>query len=277
MKPDHPRKSNTRDYAPILIIGGVSLMYVMCVAWWYCFIDSQSTTTPPMIDNALNGVMVLLTGFAGVYAWKTVRHMQDELRQSQFDQQCQFLNSTLSSALDDFHRRYAREVSSEDKRDDPFLKSFVSVLNSSRADDERTIEQRYIHFRTANYTLKPLSYWCNYVSDRKWAEDDDYQDELKAGAYRIMAGLSSSCFIYLYLADRIELDELRLNHDGIERALYSHKNLWSFLRRYIQEELDHTKVMNAGQYKKIESHLQILGKENKAIREVLFMRRVQEL
>ena len=273
MRNDSPSRNNKWVYAPILVVGVACLAYVFCIAWWYRCQDSQQTTTPPIVDNALNGLMVLLTGFAGVYAWKTVRHMQEQLRQSQLDQQCQFVYRTLSSALEDFHRRCAKDESSEYKRDDPFGKSLNSILKSSKANDKRTVEQRYVDFRTSNYTLKPLSYWCTYVSDRKWIDDENCQDDLKAAAYRILAGISSSCFMYLFLANRIELDGLRLNHDGIERALYSHKSIWSFLSRYIQDELDHTKAMNAGQYKKIENHLQELGKDKEAILEVLFIGR----
>ncbi len=223
----------------------------------------------------MNVVLTIFTGFAAYYAWKSFQLTQFQVADIRSEQQRQFIDRTIGTALDDFQNRYSAYLRSDEGNNDPFLKSIASFLNSSAGESKTAADERYVVFRTANYALKPLAYWCTYASERNWTNDENHRADLEAAAYRILAGISSSCFVYLYLTDRFSLEKLRIDHDGIERALYSHKKIWDFLRQYIDEELEHTKSMNAGQYKKIENHLQTLGKDNETIRQILFIDREQ--
>ena len=237
-----------------------------------CQCDSSNLGSSSSVGYGfLELLAIVISTFSAYTAWATQRMTQKQVRDAKDEHQRQAIDRTLRAALDDFHRRFNVSSQSDGNKNDPFLKSYESVRYSSAGDNKTTIGERYVAFRTANYTLKPLAYWCTYVLDREWVDDDNYRVDLKAAAHRILAGISSSCFVYLYLANRIALDELRLNHDGIERSLYSHKKIWDFLCQYVDEELEHTKSMNAGQYKMIESHLQTLGKDRETIRAILFI------
>lgn len=258
----------TSSYFHLISALAVIALLLGFVVWangWYSSAGNQDKFTPGDIGSAFNIVNVLITCVIAYYARLAFSSSQQQLVEMQKDRRSQQFTDMVTQALQQFKQR-------KESKGDVFLEAFNSTHAYSPADSSKLKENRRSNFRTANYILKPLAYCCNWMLAHDWSEvDDDFSKVMEMNALRILGGLTSAEHVFLLMATKLEINQIKLTYHVYERCYDSHIPIYELLTIYAPKELWDCEAGNPGQMKKIDEMIENLGwKESAQVREQFF-------
>ncbi|MBK6420459.1 MAG: hypothetical protein IPF79_14890 [Ignavibacteria bacterium] len=151
-----------------LVVFGLMLVlilfaWVWAVLWYEDNPNNSESFSPGDLGSAMNFAVVIVTIALGYIAWRAYQVSQDQLKSLAVDQNRQLLERTLAAAIADFTKRL--DSNRDDKvnkltNTNAFLKAYERCIDYQVDEVKLAADERYQSFRTANYILKPLKYWC---------------------------------------------------------------------------------------------------------------------
>ncbi|MBK6291878.1 MAG: hypothetical protein IPF59_08985 [Ignavibacteria bacterium] len=223
----------------------------------------------------MNFAVVIVTIALGYIAWRAYQVSQDQLKSLAVDQNRQLLERTLAAAIADFTKRL--DSNRDDKvnkltNTNAFLKAYERCIDYQVDEVKLAADERYQSFRTANYILKPLKYWCVWVESSGLESSGTLKSDLTAGAYRMLASMTSPCQVYLLMANELQLHSLEGTSSGYVRGVSAHEPIYRFIAKYAESEIEDCKQSNAGQTRKVIDLIRSTKwKSDRAVREGFFV------
>ncbi len=234
--------------------GAVACVFYWATQWYGLTTDNAAKFSPGDFGSSINIAIGIVTIVLAYFAWRAYQVSVSQLGAMELDQNRQLLERTLSSAIAD-HARRLRSVEERMAESDRAGGSFKTAYNKcteyTTGESIQAADSRFGEFRSANYILKPLTYWCTWIDESGIGNDPDLQVELKACAHRMLAAMESACQVYIIMAEMMQLHELEAEAHGYSRRIAAHHLIHRFLNRNAHDEFEDCKNGNPSQIKKI--------------------------
>jgi hypothetical protein len=250
----------------MIVIGIVLLLIVVsfgwAVSWYWASSCNESHFTPGDLGSSMNIAMTLGTLLLAYLAYRAYAVSRHQLLLLQADQTRQSLEPSFSSAIAEFARRSdvdRSRLSSVLNERDSFLKAYEACKRFKEDKTGTEADVRFTHFRTANFVLKPIAYWCRWVEKKLVDADDTLDSDLEIFAYRILASMTSTVQVYLIMCHMMETSDIKVKSQGYDRVISYHEYIYSFLQKHAATELEDCRTSNAGQIKVIEDLIEHVG------------------
>jgi hypothetical protein len=236
------------------------------INWYKANPINGGSFTPGDLGDAFNIPLLVATLVAVVYSVSAYHNSTVQLEEARIDQKNRHLDQLLSAALLDYHRR-----SESPKNEQYFRLALNHLVEYDKPGSTHDSGERWTHFRAANYMLKPIAYWCSWLSEDTNYGTTEYNLVMKSSAYRIMAAMSSDAQVYLLLAHDIQLEKVQGRKDEYSRIVQDHVEIYEFLEKYASKALDGCREGNQGQMKIIRDFLHRTDwYESESARELFF-------
>lgn len=222
--------------------------------WYGLTTENGKKFSPGDLGSSINIAIGIVTIVLGYFAWRAYQVSALQLRAMELDQIRQLLERTLSSAIADYVRRLRTDEERRaisDREGGSFKAAYNRCIEFSNSELPRDVEKRFGEFRTANYIIKPLTYWCTWLTESRIGNDPDLQLELKACAHRMLSAMESACQVYIIMAEMMQLHELEVEAHGYSRRIAAHHPIHEFLTRNAHDEFEDCKNGNPSQFRVI--------------------------
>ena len=243
-------KSGKVHYIVILVVVVTWLGLTLWANNWYTTPGNAEHFTPGDLGSAYSIINVVLTGLIAYFAASAFNASQKQLASMEQDRRFQQCSTMVTEALRQFRKR-------RDMNKDVFYEAYESTISYNQAENNIVKGKRRVDYRAANFNLKPIAYCCKWMLEQHdGASDENFRPVMVMNALRILGELTSTEQVYLLMATKLEVHNIRTANQDFERKNDSHLVIHKFLTRYVGNELNDCEVSNPGQIARINSMIQ---------------------
>lgn len=248
--------------AVVFLVTVFTYFHYWAIGWYRSSTGQERQFTPGDLGSAYNIPLIAVAVVGAYFAFRAYRAAQYQAAQQRLSSIVDLIDRSLSSALEDYRRRASEDrarmsSATEDQTsvEDSFKLAYNWIVDHGSDTSDSVRDKRWQFFRTANYILKPLSYWYGWAQMQE-ETDELIQSCLAMSARRIIASMDSSCQVYVLMAHDLCIQDIVNEKSEYHRRAGDHEALYLFLEKYAPDELDGCRTGNPAQMRRIEKFMQ---------------------